>query len=44
VPTWLVARCEIGRYADNLHAEDDDFRQAGTLVGDVLDDGGRERM
>jgi catalase/catalase-related immune-responsive protein len=44
VPTWLVERGEIARYAYNLHAEDDDFGHAGTLVRDVLDDAERDRM
>ena len=35
---------EIGRCAYNLHAEDEDFGQAGTLVRDVLDDAERDRM
>jgi hypothetical protein len=30
VPTWMVERGEVGRYAYNLHAEDDDVGQAGT--------------
>ena len=32
------------RAADALHAEDDDFGQAGTLVRDVLDDAARDRL
>jgi catalase len=44
VPTWMVERGETGRYAYNLHAEDDDFGQAATLVRDVLDDAERDRM
>ncbi len=32
------------RAAYDLHAEDDDFGQAGTLVRDVLDDAARERL
>jgi hypothetical protein len=40
----MVERGEIGRYAYDLHAEDDDFGQAGTLVRDVLDDAERDRM
>jgi catalase len=39
-----IERGEIGRYAYNLHAEDDDFGQAGTLVRDVLDDAERDRV
>jgi catalase len=30
--------------AYNLHAEDDDWGQAGTLVRDVFDDGERNRL
>ena len=44
LPTWMVEPGEIGRYAYNLHAEDDDFGQAGTLVREVLDDAERDRM
>ncbi len=33
---WSVEGQEIGRYAYDLHREDDDFGQAGTLVRDVL--------
>jgi catalase len=40
----MVERGEIGGYAYNLHAEDDDFGQAATLVRDVLDDAERDRM
>ena len=39
----MVERGEIGRYAYNLHAEDD-FGHAGPLVRDVLDDAERDRM
>lgn len=35
---------DMVRKACTLHAEDDDFGQAGTLVRDVLDDAGRTRM
>ncbi len=35
---------ELVRAAASLHAEDDDFGQAGTLVRDVLDDAARERL
>ncbi|UFU03021.1 catalase [Ruania suaedae] len=35
---------EMQRAAQNLHAEDDDFVQAGTLVREVLDDAARERL
>ncbi|MHB1505196.1 MAG: catalase [Sulfobacillus sp.] len=33
---WSVEGQEIGRYAYDLHREDDDFGQAGTLVRDVM--------
>ncbi|MGH3412972.1 MAG: catalase [Marmoricola sp.] len=35
---------EIMRSASKLHAEDDDFGQAGTMVRKVLDDAARERL
>ncbi|WP_329068784.1 catalase [Amycolatopsis sp. NBC_01480] len=35
---------EVIRSAYRLHAEDDDFGQAGTMVRDVLDDAQRERL
>jgi catalase len=44
LPTWMVEAAELGHYAYVLHAEDDDFGQAGTLVRDVLDDGERARL
>ena len=34
--TWAVGAGEIGRYAYDKHAEDDDFGQAGTLYRDVM--------
>ncbi|BDZ48108.1 catalase [Frondihabitans sucicola] len=34
----------LQRSAATLHAEDDDFGQAGTLVRDVLDDAARDRL
>lgn len=42
-PTWQVSG-EIERTAYTLHAEDDDFGQAGTLYRKVLDDTGREHL
>ena len=33
---WFVESGEIGRYAYERHADDDDFGQAGTLVRDVM--------
>lgn len=35
---------DMARAAASLHAEDDDFGQAGTLVRDVLDDAARQRL
>jgi len=35
---------EMVRAADELHAEDDDFGQPGTLVREVMDDAARERL
>jgi catalase len=35
---------ELLRTAATLHAEDDDFGQAGTLVREVLDDAARDRL
>jgi catalase len=42
-PSWEVTG-EILRSAYTLHAEDDDFGQAGTMVRDVLDDAARDRL
>src|SRR5215212_7698448 len=44
LPTWMVEAAELGRYAYDLHAEDDDFGQAGTLVRDVMDDTDRDHL
>jgi catalase len=44
LPTWWVEAAEIGRYAYELHAEDDDFDQAGTLVRDVMSDSDRKNL
>ncbi|MCW2540663.1 MAG: Catalase [Frankiales bacterium] len=44
LPHWQIEAGEVVREAYTLHAEDDDFGQAGTLVRDVLDDGQRERL
>jgi len=41
---WTVASGELGRYAYEKHAEDDDFGQAGTLYRDVMDDTDREHL
>ena len=42
-PSWAVDG-ELVRAAARLHADDDDFGQAGTLVRDVLDDAARQRL
>src|SRR4051794_37130271 len=44
MPTWWVEAGELGRYAYELHAEDDDFGQAGTLVREVMDDTDRDHL
>ncbi|HEY5012551.1 MAG TPA: catalase [Acidimicrobiia bacterium] len=41
---WSVGGAELGRYAYEKHAEDDDFAQAGTLVRKVMSDTDREHM
>jgi catalase len=42
-PTWY-ADGDIMRSAYELHAEDDDWGQPGTLVRDVIDDAARDRL
>ena len=42
-PSWS-ADGEFVRAAYELHREDDDFGQAGTMVRDVLDDAARDRL
>jgi catalase len=44
LPTWWVDGAELGRAAYDLHREDDDFGQAGTLVRDVMSDTDREHL
>jgi catalase len=44
LPTWWVEAGEIGRYACELHRDDDDFGQAGTLYRDVMDETDREHL
>ena len=44
LPTWSVEAGEIGRYAYDLHAEDDDFGQPGTLVREVMTATDREHL
>ena len=41
---WPVEAGELGRYAYEKHAEDDDFGQAGTLYRDVMSDVDREHL
>lgn len=41
---WHVPGGDLGRYAQELHAEDDDFGQAGTLVRDVMSGADREHL
>ena len=43
-PSWAVDAGEIGRYAYEAHADDDDFVQAGSLCRHVLNDAERERL
>ncbi|WP_182348933.1 catalase [Tomitella gaofuii] len=43
-PAAWPADGELTRTAASLHAEDDDFGQAGTLVREVMDDVARERL
>jgi catalase len=42
--TWQIPGGELGRYAYDKHAEDDDFGQAGTLVREVMDDVDRDEL
>jgi catalase len=44
LPTWRVEAAELGRYTQQLHSEDDDFGQAGTLVRNVMEDTDREHL
>ncbi|MHB8313846.1 MAG: catalase, partial [Candidatus Dormibacteria bacterium] len=41
---WSVEAGEIGRYAYDKHAEDDDFGQAGDLYRKVLDEAAKEHL
>ena len=43
-PSWAVDAGEIGRYAYEAHADDDDFVQAGVLWRDVLSQADRTRL
>jgi catalase len=44
LPTWWVEAGEIGRYAYEKHAEDDDFIQPRALYRDVMDATDREHL
>ena len=41
---WSVEAGELGRYAYAKHAEDDDFRQPGTLYREVMNDTDRDHL
>jgi catalase len=41
---WSVEAGELGRYAYEKHAEDDDFGQPGTLYREVMSDTDREHL
>ncbi|MEZ5076299.1 MAG: catalase [Solirubrobacterales bacterium] len=41
---WSVEAEELRRYADAVHAEDDDFGQAGTLYREVMSEAEREEL
>ena len=41
---WSVEAGELGRYAYDKHAEDDDFGQPGTLYREVMDEIDREHL
>jgi catalase len=43
-PTWWVEAAEIGRYAYEKHADDDDFVQPGALYRDVMDGTDRDHL
>jgi catalase len=42
--TWAVRAGELGRYAYEKHAHDDDFGQARALYRDVMDDAARDHL
>jgi catalase len=44
IASWWAEAGDLVRAAYTLHAEDDDFGQAGSLVRTVLDDAGRDRL
>jgi catalase len=43
-PAWWAEAAELGRYAYERHADDDDFTQAGVLVRDVMTDTERDHL
>jgi len=43
-PGWWVEAAEVGRYAYERHAEDDDFVQAGALYRDVMNEVDRNHL
>jgi catalase len=43
-PNYWYTDGDLVRAAQTLHAEDDDWGQAGTMVREVLDDAARERL
>jgi catalase len=44
LPTWWVEAGELGRYAYEKHADDDDFVQPRALYRDVMDDEDRDHL
>ncbi len=42
--SWVVPGGDLGRYAQELHSQDDDFGQAGSLVRDVMTGGDRDHL
>jgi catalase len=44
LPTWWVEAAEIGRYAYEKHADDDDFVQPRALIRDVMDETDRDHL
>jgi len=42
--SWAVPGGELGRYAYDKHAQDDDFGQPGTLYREVMSDTDREHL
>jgi catalase len=44
IPTWWVQDGEIGRYAYEKHADDDDFVQPRALYRDVMSDSDRDHL